>query len=440
MKLVLSLTAFVLMTVRLFGQTSYEPQLLILSPGSVQFEKAFEKEIATLNETARRKGGISESMPPNELKAQPDNVQQMIASETEFAKNMDFAKMVSTRSEQYLAYRFFEKFPNLLILLKDVKSVKKIEDLEKIASDSKIQYVLNFPSLSFYGKDGSRFARLAVQLYDHSTRSLLIDTTYIGDECNNGFEFACDDGTLSCTINNSISQALERVVYEIAMHSPTIIRERKLAQERMKVLRDSYYTKSFDKSFVAPILPAADSEIVLNNLYQLLVSDDRTKFVGFFLGKKDPQSFGQLSQNQQDKEVEIINNKNIRDSGYLDNIPHVYAYIVKAVKYKDQWYYEKSNVTYFEPEDGQGGKLQYFNRLQEWGFFKDNSAEPSADFWETHLFKKIMDLRKDPDWNKYGTSIWKREEEENRKYIGLYEIVADKMKGKSLTPTVINVK
>ena len=123
--------------------------------------------------------------------------------------------------------------------------------------------------------------------------------------------------------------------------------------------------------------------------------------------------------------------KNIKDSGYLDAIPQTYAYIVKGVKYKNKWYYEKSNVTYFEPEDNEEGRLQFFNNLQEWNFFGEGSTRPNPDFWETSLFAKIQDKRKDPDWDKYGTTIWKSEEEENRKYIGMYEIVADQLKEKN---------
>jgi len=396
--LLLLLSVFI--TVHLWGQTSsFEPQILILSPGKVRADKVFEKEIAEWNKNNKGRSGNRD---PEDLKKQPGNIKTMVAAEVEFSKNIDFGKQVSMDAEQYLSYRFFEKFPNLLIMVKDIPSSGKIEDLRKIAADTKLQYVLSFPSLSFFKVDGISYAKLAVQFYDHLTNSLLIDTSYIGDWFNPGFEFACHDSSLSCTISNAISQALDKVIYEVASNSPTLKKERELWQNRLEVLRNEYYPKSFNTSIVTKVIPPTDSNIVMAGLYQLLVNMDSTKFVGFFLKKKAKQGLKQL--------------------------------------YQGKWYYEKTEVTYFTPEDDEGGHLQYFNTLQDWGFFKDNSTAFSPDFWETHLFEKVRDLRKDPDWDKYGTTIWKSEEEENRKYIGLYKVVVDQLKGdKETSPTRVKI-
>jgi hypothetical protein len=194
-------------------------------------------------------------------------------------------------------------------------------------------------------------------------------------------------------------------------------------------LTNEYYKKGFDKALIYPVI-SKDSNINLNSLYQLIVNDDQSKFVAFFLEKAQPQDFKGVSENKRDANVNIISGKNIKDSGYLNSIPQTYAYIVKGVKYKNKWYFEKSSVTYFEPQDGEEGRFQFFNNLQEWNFFSEGLTTFNPDFWETSLFAKIQDKRKDPDWDKYGKSIWKSEEEENRPYIGMYEIVVDQMKEK----------
>jgi len=422
------------------AQTVYEPQILILSPGKVKYEKAFTKEIAQLNEKAKSQMNRSDAANDQELKDRPANIQRMAASESAYGKNVDFVKSASMMAAGFLSYKFFEKFPNLLILLKDTQSNGRLDDLKGIAETTGLQYVLNFPQIEFYRQDGISYARLGVQFYDHSTNTLLIDTSYVGDWNSQGFEFGCPTGTLSCTINNSLSKALDNIIYEVAENSPTIRRERLVWRQRLQVLRSDFYPKGFDRSFISSIIAATDSNISLDHLYQLMVSDDQSKFVGFFLEKKNKRNFKQLSEDRHDMDVKIESGKSIHDTGYLDDIPQTYAYIVKAVKHQGKWYYEKSNVTLFEPQDNEGGKLEYFNNLQEWGFFKDGSADISPDFWETHLFAKVRDLRQDPDWPKYGTNIWKTEEEENRPYIGLYEIVADQLRGKrSHSPTNITI-
>ncbi len=336
-------------------------------------------------------------------------------------------------SEEFLTYRFIDKFPTLLIKLSNTASTSEIAALKKISEQEKLQYVLNFPSVAFYKQDGISFSKIAVQLYDQASNALLIDTAYTGNWDNPGFEFACKVGTLNCTINNALSQALDNILYTISANSPTLIKERKLSKDRLDVLMTDYYKKPFDKTFITSII--TDSNIHSATIYQGMISADSTKFVAFFLEKVTAQNFKQLKDNETDNNVSIINGKNIKDSGYLNDIPQTYAYIIKAVKYNGQWYYEKSNATYFEPEDNEEGRLQFLNNLQEWNFFKDGSTEFNPDFWETNLFAKVKDLRKDPDWDKYGTTIWKTDEEENRNYIGLYEIVANQLKNKSAVKT-----
>lgn len=437
------LLSSLLFTIRVSGQSTYEPQILVLSPGHVEYDKAFEKEVTALNNYIKlntKSESLDQMLNSEDFKKQPPNLQRMIKSAAEFSKNADFTTMASYLCQQFLTYHFIEKFPNLMILLKDTKTTGKPGELKKLSEETQLQYVLNIPNLVFYKENGRSYAKLSVRFYDHSTNSLLIDTTYIGDWNNRGFEFACQDSTISCTINNSVAQVLDEVIYKVAANSPTLQKERKLAGDRANALRNNYFSRSFDKSFIASIILPADSAIILNNLYQLLISDDKTKFVGFFLEKRSRQNLGQLNKNKEDNNVRILNDKDIRDTGYLNNIPQTYAYIVKGVRYEGKWYYEKSEVTYFQPHDDEEGRLEYFNSLQHWGFFKDNSTAFNPDFWETNLFKKVKDLRKDPDWDKYGTTIWKTEEEENRNYIGLYEIVADQLKPKKMNrPKIVNM-
>jgi len=129
------------------GQTIYEPQILILSPNEVKYDKVFENEIAGYNDLIEKSNKLAEQekgLKSSESVNQPANIKLMIQDEVTFYKNIDFFKQISSISEQFLAYKFFEKFPNLLIELKDAKSRGSIEDLKNISEQTKLQYVLNF--------------------------------------------------------------------------------------------------------------------------------------------------------------------------------------------------------------------------------------------------------------------------------------------------------
>lgn len=422
---------FILTFTTTFGQLAFEPQILILAPNEIKYEKAFEKEISNYNKEIKKNLNVSKQeqiLSSDDFKKRPENIQIITKSEIEFSKNLDFFKQASFISEQYLAYRFFEKFPNLLIKLKDEKSNGTLEELKTQSDKEKLQYVLNISSIELFIKQRNRYAKVNIQLYDNVSNTILLDKVFIGDWRNPGFEFSCEDKTINCTLNNALSQALREVINSISSNSPTLKREKELQQERFDVLMNNYFNQPFDKQLIKSIILPLDSNISIDIIYQAIFSTDKNNFVAFFLEQVPAQDFKTFYDNKKDNNVNIISSKDIRDEGFLDDIPKTYCYIVKGVKYKDKWYYEKSNVTYFESKSLTEGQQKFFNNLQKWNFFKENSTEFNPDFWETKLFKKVPDLRQDPDWEKYRKSIWKTEEINNRPYIGLYEIVADNMR------------
>ena len=429
MKRFLTIFAGVLVLTTCFGQTKYEPQILILSPSKMTYDKIFKKEISNYKkEIKKAQKQDNQEMESDEEESLPENIKMMIENEIAFSKTLDFSKQVSFIAEQYLAYRFFERFPNLLITLKDIKCSRNIFDLKKIADEQHFQYILNFPKLNFYKEEGISKATISVQLYDQTTNVILLDKDFIGDWNNTGFEFTCQDKSLNCTINNALAQALSEVIDIVATNSPTLQKEKSLAQKRYNVLINDYYSKPYDTTFINKIILPTDSNINRQSIYQCLVDETKTKFIAFYLSKAVPHDFKSLKDDKKDMYINIISSKDIKDPDFLVDVPQIYAYTVKGVKYKEKWYYKKTNVTYFEAKDIEDGKQTFFDNLQEWDFFKEDSIDFNPDFWETNQFQKIKDLTKDPDWNKYGGTIWKTEEKENRDYIGMYEIVADELK------------
>lgn len=374
------------------GQTKYEPQILIIAPNQTTCEKSLNKEVSDYNKKLKQSQTAlvkSKSLDSPEFKNQPENIQIMAKCDIEFSKNLDFYKQASSISEQFLAYRLSEKFPNLLIKIIDSKSDGTLTNLKYFSESEKLRYVLNFNSIELYKEKKESHVRINVQLYDNKTNSILLDKSYTGGWSNPGFEFGCAEKTIECTLSNALSQALNELIYTIASNSPTIIREKELQQERSDILLHKYYDLAFDKQSLKDIIPPSDSTINIEMAYQALFNNDKTKFVAFFIQQVPSQNLKSLSDSKKDKNVQIISGKDIKDEGFLDDIPKTYSYIVSGVKFKDKWYYKKSEVTYFEAHNINDGKQKYYNNLQNWNFFKENSIEFNPDFWETMLFKKV---------------------------------------------------
>jgi hypothetical protein len=221
------------------------------------------------------------------------------------------------------------------------------------------------------------------------------------------------------------------VISGIASNNRTLKAEQLLKQERYSVLKNQIYPKPFDGSLIQNVISARDSTVNTRNLYQTLYNNDSTKFIGFFHIKVEKQNLKSLSENKKDNNVKILSESNIRDKDFLD-VPQHYAYLVKGILSNSRWYYKKDKVTYFKAQNEQEGKLKYFNNLQNWGYFDENLTTVSADFWEGTLFEKIPDRRKDPNWDKYK-EMWESEVRENKDYIGMYELVAERLKDEKAT-------
>ncbi len=413
------------------AQTKYEPQVLILAPGITKYEKSLAKELAEINAELQSQIGQNEDgqiLSSPEFLKQPENFQLMIKSEQEFLKQVNFFKLASSISEQFLIYRFYEKFPNSLIKLKNATSDGTLENLKGYAAAEQLQYVLNFSSIELYKKLGKSYSKMSVQLYDSETNSILLNKTFVGDSRNPGFEFSCKDKSLNCTMNNALAQVLAEVIGFIASNSPTLQKEKQLQQERVIMLSESYFVRAFDKEPLKAIISPLDSNINLDIAYQGFFNSDKTKFVAFFLQLIDPVDFQKLRENNDDKNVNIISSKDIGDENFLDDVPQTYAYVVKGVKYKGEWYYEKSNVTYFDAPTLIDGQQRYFSNLLKWNFFKANSTDANPEFWETKLFEKVPDLTKDPHWEEGAKEMWKADEINNKPYIGMYEIVVGRLR------------
>jgi hypothetical protein len=427
MKRVTTLTIFFLTRLWAFGQ-DYEPQILILSPNETIYDKKFEKELIQISNDFKKSSRTTEQQEytkTKEFNTKPENIRLMTLSEISFLEKMDFFRQTSYFAHQYLSYRVYERFTNLLILLSDNKSRGELSDLKTLADKEKIQYVLNFPRIELYKSNGVSYSKIRIQLYDNHAGEYLIDEYFEGDWRNPGFEFSCQDKTIQCTINNALSNGLAEIIDAIATNSPTLKRERQLAQQRYNELIVNHFSKPCNVEPLKTIIQGSKDDFPIDNIFQVLYDESNTKFVAFSVEQVSAQDFKTLKDNKKDKNVNIISSKDIKDKGFLDDVPQTYAFIINGVKYKDKWYYEKANATYFEAKSIDEGRKLYFNNLQKWDFFIENSIMVNPNFWETSLFKKVRDLKQDPDWEKYGKSMWKNDEANDRNYVGMYEIVAN---------------
>jgi len=429
-KLFLFLLVSIFNNLLVHAQNSYEPQLLILTPNEFSFEPGLQKEVNSANVKLKKmsKEAVSSLFgDPDKASSLPTNLKLMQQNDMSFLDHMEISKELPFVAQGFLIYRFYERFPNCLVLLSQETSPRSIDNLHRIAAEQKQPYILNFSKAFLYTENGIKFCKILVQLYEQQSNTLLIDKEYKGDWNNPGFEFTCDQGSIGCTINNALSFALADVISQMAQHNQTLIKERELAKMRSAYIAQAIYPQPLHDDIIRTAIPPGDTDVDLKDLYHCFYDTDKTKFVAFFIKKvagKDPKS---IFTEKKDGNIKVITKKDVKSPGYFDQPEDNYAYIVRGVKYQNKWYIDKSEVTYFDAPTLEEGKLEYLNNLQQWDFFNENTAEPGVGFWDGKLFEKVKDKKNDPNWGKYK-DLWATEEREDRDYLGLYTIVANNLK------------
>lgn len=435
----------VLLCTTVYSQDYFEPTILILTPSKTTADKALKKEIEYLDKEIRKGRDKAVKESEDDLAEMIDgdkNIKTMCQKKIEFSKDMGFYSIIPSMAEGYLQYRFYERFTNLLIYAVNEKSDGNIEELSNLADYHKMQYILNFPNVNSFVENGTKKSTITVQLYDNSQNKILYEKKYTGDDLNPGFEFACGDSTLQCTFSNALAQALADLIYVVASNNPTIIKAKQLSQDRVDELFTSYYPKK-PASEIVEIISINDTSISTDGFYHGFIDGSKTKFIGFFAYNTNTNSFTDV-KNSKDKNVNIITS----DLSGWDTIPRIYAHIVLGIQYEANWYIQKSNVTYFNAEDFEEGKKEYFKNLQKWHFFEEESSEFNPDFWETYFFSKVeSSVERNKDKIEKYTMLKEKattdEDQEiyqemindfyendlkNQGYFGLYSIVASEMR------------
>lgn len=369
----------------LSAQEKYEPSVIVLAPNEVVIEDFLKEEIKKISDKMTQRAATMKTKPKPDMQGKPENVKIMVEKSIDMQLEASFSLVPTSLLADYLSYRFFEKFQNCLIYPLNLKASNEAIQLSKIAKEAQVQYVINISKIHFYGQEDTKFAKLSICVFDNVEKKCVLEKTYIGNAENKGFEFACEEGTVLCTVNNAIAAASSEIINLVATNSPTIKREKALSLERSSVLIEKYYSQKPNPE-LPKIIQANDKKSVLSAYYQGLMSADKTKFIAFFLEDTQSPNF--------------------------KNTPAYYAYLVLGVFHQNKWYVERQNATYFDAKSMELARRIYFNNLQKWHFFEQESTKPNPNFWETHFFAKEE----------------KQENKDNTKYVGLYQIVANALR------------
>jgi hypothetical protein len=390
-----------------------------LSPAAHTFHKVPGKALAKKVAAFIKELDLNEAdnyLQSPEFKKHPEHVRITQQSEVAFLKTLNEVNLVSYLAEQHLSYMLFEALETPVVTLTALTSSGNESDLARIARQENAAFVLHISRFDLTHEAGKSYADLDVQLFDAHTGDVILERTFTGNDGNPGFEYACEDGSVDCCINNALSKMVPLAGKLILSNDPGIQKQKQLAQEQAAIL-STLMKQAFDVKMLKDMIPAGDKTIAQGTAYQLLFNADRTKFVAFF-AEPVPAAEGQAFRDSHkgDHNVNIVSDD---EMGFFSGkLPNTYAHIVRGVFHDGKWYYEKSDVTYFDAESPEDGKTTYFGYLRKWGFFKEGTAVLDPAFWEGAETKGYTLTTK---------VMFAKVPQDDEKHAGMYRIVADQL-------------
>lgn len=407
---------------KLTAQTKYDPSILILSPNKVEIQKSLKKEFQNLEEEiiTRFKSELEYLQFNEEELTGPESFRLMYESQIELAKNMDFGNNFSFMIGNFMQYKFSELYPEYLVLNSIQESESDRTELYKTAVKNKVQYVISIPKIEIKKKD-QKISSIRIILYDSIRNQIIIDKAFSGNEQNPGFTFACENGSINCTINNAASAILEEVLYVINYQSPYLKNQRIIASKRDSIIAEKF-SGIKSNSYSLGIIQNYNPDLIIGELYQEIFNEDSTKFITVSIERNKAQNF-------QDFSKYYPTNLNILTEGreeeiIIDVFPNTYTQIIYGINYEGTWYVDISEATIFPAHTLESGGLWFLSKfLKTNNFFEDESTSLSSLFWESGLFEKVVDISQTEEYARYP-EIYESELREDAPYIGKYKLVA----------------
>ena len=209
------LALFIAFSSAAFAQRSFHPSLVILSPYAATADQRYDHEIKLASE--KLKSAADERVRLEKefnsaLRKEDANIRIMTQKGRKLARSMNFYTNISYAIEQYLQIKIMEKFPDLLIYAVTDKCSGDLEGLRRVPTGNHVQFVINPVEVNSYVENDRKFTKIRFQVYEVTTGAIVWEKEYIGSDKNPGSDFACDEGSIECTVNNALVPAIKDFV------------------------------------------------------------------------------------------------------------------------------------------------------------------------------------------------------------------------------------
>ncbi len=208
----------VLSSVSLYAAKDYDPSILFLVPDKAKADKTLQNEIDSMN--IELKGYFNSGVEQEIPEGLQDNFMQMVKNQIEFVKDIDVYSYISFLYQQKIMEDLTMNYDSSgLLFLVEHKKKSKTRNLSELAIEKGVQFVVSFPKAEFTENKGKKSLELEIKVYDREHDIIVLEKSYLLNSENHGFDYACNEGSLYCCINNAVKASLEDFISMLRKNS-----------------------------------------------------------------------------------------------------------------------------------------------------------------------------------------------------------------------------
>ncbi|MFA0963102.1 hypothetical protein AB9P05_14955 [Roseivirga sp. BDSF3-8] len=247
------------------------------------------------------------------------------------------------------------------------------EQLHKIAGKYDMHLVLAIPTLELYKKDGVRYAKANILLYDSESKEIVFDAILQTVPNRIAENEICKDNDYGCRLSALALLIYQSLVPIIVEQSPELKKIADLHDSRTAALITEYELGRSDETIVKVLKERIDSigtgEHVVGHT---LLNRDKDKFIAFVMADGSKEY----------------------DTGLV-----LYdSYTVTGMQHENKWYidhHERFQVPVEDAETRSQATFLMWAEGMETYLFEKNTAWFSDSLWSEGPFKQLPDISKD---------------------------------------------
>jgi hypothetical protein len=383
------------------------PTVVVLSPGPWRLEGVSDADLKGIDTDLRKRSQeLFQSISADVGSRNDPRLNRIIEASKPFFEGLERDQLMSAQFAHYANYRLFEVFNTLtfLPLAEQLEPRAVANRFSAVAARHKAQFVVNFSEVRVSKEGGRVVGSARVQLFDVDAQALLLDSTLVGKDQNQGFDFACQEGSGTCWLMNILRTAHNPLLGMIINQNPAVRKAQQLSRARAIALiagigQQQQKTDSTRVRRLFTQLPYAD--LILPAYFAGFSSPDSTRAYAFFVRSNTQENI--MPGSYLDKDPWSSSNTTIETQGdptegeNLTKKPAYEGIVIAIIRHEGKLYHKVVRSVRFTVASLAMARMRTLTFIISLGYFAERAYTPDPEFWSKGEFSPHLSAEKQRD-------------------------------------------